>query len=106
MPRPEARPGCVQARGLPVPTFVPSACTSTSRLCPFRASRTAVSRAHGTDWYYRKADMEQPMSINEGLWSAKLPNGDVRSGTLQQLSEAFRAGHIAETTLVCAAGSA
>jgi hypothetical protein len=50
--------------------------------------------------------MEQPMSINEGLWSAKLPNGDVRSGTLGQLNEAFRAGHIGESTLVCAAGSA
>ena len=45
------------------------------------------------------------MSINEGLWSAKMPNGDVRSGTLDQLGEAFRAGHLGEGTLVRAAGS-
>jgi hypothetical protein len=40
------------------------------------------------------------MSVNEDLWSARLPNGDVRSGTLEQLSEAFRSGHLGESTLV------
>jgi hypothetical protein len=50
--------------------------------------------------------MEQSMSINdEELWAAKLPNGDVRSGTLEQLDEAFRSGHLGEDTLVCASGS-
>src|SRR5580693_6512264 len=45
------------------------------------------------------------MSINQDLWSAKLPNGDVRSGTLEQLNEAFRAGYLGESTLVRAARS-
>jgi hypothetical protein len=49
--------------------------------------------------------MEQPMNINEGLWAARLPNGDVRSGTLEQLNEAFRAGHLGESTLVRASRS-
>src|SRR5580693_3214001 len=40
------------------------------------------------------------MSINQDLWSAKLPNGDVRSGTLEQLNEAFRSGYLGESTLV------
>ena len=42
---------------------------------------------------------------NEDLWAARLPNGDVRSGTLEQLNEAFRAGHLGESTLVRAARS-
>jgi hypothetical protein len=45
------------------------------------------------------------MSTPSDLWSAKLPNGEVRAGTLEQLGEAFRAGHVGESTLVCAAGS-
>jgi hypothetical protein len=48
--------------------------------------------------------MEQPMS-NEDLWAARLPNGDVRSGTLEQLNEAFRSGHLGESTLVRASRS-
>jgi hypothetical protein len=39
------------------------------------------------------------MSENE-IWQIKLPNGDVRSGTLEQLDEAFSQGAITETTLV------
>lgn len=39
------------------------------------------------------------------LWSAKLPNGDVRSGTLEQLREAFRAGQLGAETWVRASGS-
>jgi hypothetical protein len=49
--------------------------------------------------------MEPAMTINEDLWSARLPNGDVRSGTLEQLDEAFRSGHLGENTLVCGARS-
>jgi hypothetical protein len=45
------------------------------------------------------------MTLQTNLWSAQLPNGEVRAGTLEQLGEAFRAGLIGETTLVCAAGS-
>jgi hypothetical protein len=47
------------------------------------------------------------MTVNQDhlLWSAKLPNGEVRSGTLEQLSEAFRSGHVSEATLVRSAGS-
>jgi len=40
------------------------------------------------------------MSINEDLWSARMPNGDVRSGTLAQLDEAFRLGHLDASTPV------
>jgi hypothetical protein len=46
------------------------------------------------------------MNVNESLWSVKLPNGDVRTGTFEQLDEAFRAHHLAESVLVRAAGSA
>jgi hypothetical protein len=49
--------------------------------------------------------MEQSMSITQDLWSAKLPNGDVRSGTLEQLNEAFRSGHLGESTMVRASRS-
>jgi hypothetical protein len=45
------------------------------------------------------------MTLHQDLWSAKLPNGEVRAGTLEQLGEAFRAGLVGEATLVCAAGS-
>jgi hypothetical protein len=45
------------------------------------------------------------MSINEDLWAAALPNGEVRSGTLEELNEAVRAGHIGVNTLVRAAHS-
>ena len=45
------------------------------------------------------------MSVQANLWSAKLPTGEVRAGTIEQLGEAFRAGHVSEATLVCAAGS-
>src|SRR5580698_1291091 len=45
------------------------------------------------------------MTLHQDLWSAKLPNGEVRAGTLEQLGEAFRAGHVGEGTLVCASGS-
>jgi len=45
------------------------------------------------------------MTLQNDLWSAKLPNGEVRAGTLEQLGEAFRAGLIGEATPVCAAGS-
>ena len=40
------------------------------------------------------------MSIDQGLWSARLPNGEVRSGTLEQLNEACRSGHLSDSTLV------
>jgi len=40
------------------------------------------------------------MNIDEASWAAKLPNGDVRAGTLEQLTEAFRAGHLGADTLV------
>jgi hypothetical protein len=46
------------------------------------------------------------MTSHDDLWSAKLPNGDVRSGTLEQLDEAFRTGHLGPSTLVCGAHSA
>jgi hypothetical protein len=45
------------------------------------------------------------MTPHQDLWSAKLPNGEVRAGTIEQLGEAFRAGLVGEGTLVCAAGS-
>ena len=45
------------------------------------------------------------MTLQSDLWSAKLPNGEVRAGTLEQLGEAYRAGLIGEATPVCAAGS-
>jgi hypothetical protein len=46
------------------------------------------------------------MTLQNDLWSARLPNGEIRAGTLEQLGEAFRAGLIGEATPVCAAGSA
>jgi hypothetical protein len=49
--------------------------------------------------------MEQQMTINEDLWAAALPNGEVRSGTLAELNEAVRAGHLGVDTLVRAARS-
>jgi hypothetical protein len=45
------------------------------------------------------------MSINQDLWSASLPNGEVRSGTLEQLKEACQSGHLSEGTLVRASSS-
>lgn len=45
------------------------------------------------------------MDTDDNLWCIKLPNGDVRSGTLEQLDEAFQAGHINEDTLVLGEGS-
>ncbi len=48
--------------------------------------------------------MQQSSTIQDDLWSAKLPNGEVRSGTLAQLSEAFKSGHIAGETPVRASG--
>ena len=45
------------------------------------------------------------MSINQDLWSASLPNGEVRSGTLEQLRDACRSGHLSEATLVRASSS-
>jgi hypothetical protein len=44
--------------------------------------------------------MERSMSIDQDLWSAMLPNGDIRSGTLEQLDEACRSGHLDLGTLV------
>jgi hypothetical protein len=46
------------------------------------------------------------MNVNESLWSVKLPNGDVRTGTFEQLDEAFRAHYLTESVLVRAAGGA
>ena len=40
------------------------------------------------------------MSTDQDLWSAMLPNGDIRSGTLAQLDEACRSGHLDQGTLV------
>jgi hypothetical protein len=48
--------------------------------------------------------MEQPTIASQSLWSARFPNGEVRSGTLAQLNDAFRAGQLGGDTLVCAAG--
>ena len=45
------------------------------------------------------------MSINQDLWAASLPNGEVRSGTLEQLKEACQSGHLSEGTLVRASSS-
>ena len=45
------------------------------------------------------------MGVEENLWSVKLPSGDIRSGTLEQLDEAFQAGLIGDGALVRAAGS-
>ena len=39
------------------------------------------------------------------LWSVRLPNGEVSRGSLDQLDEAFNAGHIDEHALVLAPGS-
>jgi hypothetical protein len=44
--------------------------------------------------------MERSMSTDQDLWSAMLPNGDIRSGTLAQLDEACRSGHLDQGTLV------
>jgi hypothetical protein len=44
-------------------------------------------------------------SIDTPLWSARLPNGEIRSGTIEQLNEAFRAGHVPGGTPVCPSGS-
>lgn len=49
--------------------------------------------------------MQQSSTTQDDLWSAKLPNGEVRSGTLAQLSEAFKSGHLAGETPVRASGS-
>jgi len=40
------------------------------------------------------------MTTHPDLWSAMLPNGDVRSGTLEQLKEALRSGHLGGGTMV------
>jgi hypothetical protein len=49
--------------------------------------------------------MEHSMMMDQDLWSAKLPNGEFRSGTLEQLREAFQAGHLGAETWVRASGS-
>src|SRR3974390_745704 len=49
--------------------------------------------------------MEHLMTTQQDLWSAMLPGGDVRSGTLEQLREAFRSGHVGAGTLVSPSGS-
>jgi hypothetical protein len=49
--------------------------------------------------------MAHSMTMDQDLWSAKLPNGEFRSGTLEQLREAFRAGHLGAETWVRASGS-
>jgi hypothetical protein len=46
------------------------------------------------------------MMVNREIWSARLPNGEVRSGSLEQLSEAWRAGYVDGSTMVRSAGSA
>jgi hypothetical protein len=45
------------------------------------------------------------MTLQSDLWSARLPSGEERAGTLEQLGEAFRAGLLGEETPVCAVGS-
>jgi hypothetical protein len=45
------------------------------------------------------------MGVEESLWSLRLPNGDVRSGTIEQLQEAFRAGHLAGNSPVLPPGA-
>jgi hypothetical protein len=45
------------------------------------------------------------MGVEESLWSLRLPNGDVRSGTIEQLQEAFRAGHVAGNSPVLPPGA-
>ncbi len=52
----------------------------------------------------RAKDM-QSTPPQASLWSARLPTGEVRSGTIEQLSEAFRAGHLAGATPVCPSGT-
>ena len=44
-------------------------------------------------------------SATPATWSAQLPNGEVRSGTLEQLDEALRAGHLDAATPVRASAS-
>jgi hypothetical protein len=43
--------------------------------------------------------------VSGDVWQVRLPDGQVRSGTLQQLEEAFNAGHLDENTLVLAVGA-
>jgi hypothetical protein len=45
------------------------------------------------------------MDADDNLWCIKLSDGNVRSGTLEQLDEAFQAGAIDENTLVLGDGS-
>jgi hypothetical protein len=45
------------------------------------------------------------MAETEELWSILLPNGEVRTGTLDQLDEAFNAGAVDASTLVLAPGA-
>jgi hypothetical protein len=49
--------------------------------------------------------MQQSTTTQDDLWSAKLPNGEVRSGTLAQLSEAFKSGHVPGDTPVRSSAS-
>jgi hypothetical protein len=49
--------------------------------------------------------MDSSMNVTQTVWSVRLPSGEVRSGTLEQLDEALRAGHLSPETPVCAAGS-
>lgn len=48
--------------------------------------------------------MDASMNVSQTMWSAMLPGGEIRSGTLEQLSEALQAGHLSAGTLVRAAG--
>jgi hypothetical protein len=43
--------------------------------------------------------------VMSGLWYVKLPDGDVEPLTLDELDEAFQAGHVSAHTMVLAAGS-
>jgi hypothetical protein len=45
------------------------------------------------------------MAETEELWSILLPNGEVRTGTLDELDEAFNAGAVDASTLVLAPGA-
>jgi len=46
-----------------------------------------------------------PMNGDAPLWQVRLASGEVRSGTRQQLAEAFGAGHLQEDMLVLPAGA-
>jgi hypothetical protein len=46
-----------------------------------------------------------PTHGNDELWQVRLADGQVRSGTRQQLEEAVSAGHLDESALVLAAGA-